>query len=159
MKGAKTYDGDDYKVNDKKKRQQQSNASRHYSKLIDVDIIQVQQISKKTSARDKTSITYYNYGKKGYLKRDYRSKKEWRLVLGKETTTIKEVKKVVRVKEIAAASYTQDDLEDDMDRADVYKAVLAELDTESDILAESEASFEDPIALANRLDAELTDSN
>ena len=36
-------------------------------------------------------------------------------MLGKETATIEEVKKAARIKEIAVASYTQDDLEDDMD--------------------------------------------
>ena len=34
---------------------------------------------------------------------------------------------------------------------------MAELDTDSEILAESEASSEDPIALANRLDTTLSD--
>ena len=46
-----------------------------------------------------------------------------------------------------------------MDQADAHEAALAELDTDSEILAESEASFEDLVALANRLDAILSDSD
>ena len=34
---------------------------------------------------------------------------------------------------------------------------MAELDTDSETLAESEASSKDPVALANRLDATLSD--
>ena len=158
-RSAKTYHGDGHKANDKKKRQHQSTAHDNHPGLMDIDATQTQWVSKKMGARDKTSVTYYNYGKKGYLKRDYYSKKKWRLVLGKETTTIEEVKKVARVREIAAASYIQDDLEDDIDRADALEAALAELDMELDILAESEASSEDPVVLANRLDAEFTDSD
>ena len=82
---------------------------------MDIDATQAQWAGKKTSVRDKTNITYYNYGKKGHLKKECHSKKEWRLVPGKETTTIEEAKKVPRVKDVVAASYTQDDLEDDMD--------------------------------------------
>jgi hypothetical protein len=43
---------------------------------------------RKDSTKDKLGITYYNYGKKGHLKRNYYSKKEWRSVLGKEAATI-----------------------------------------------------------------------
>ena len=75
----------------------------------------------------------------------------------KETATIEEVRKAARIKEIAAASYTQDDLEDDIDQADAYEAALAELDTDSETLAESEASSKDPVALTNRPDAILSD--
>ena len=125
---------------------------------MDVDAAQSQGVGKRNGGgRDKSSITYFNYGKKGYFKRNYRGKKEWRLVPGKETATIEEAKKAPRVKDIAATSYTQDDLEDDIDQANAHEAALAELDTDSEILAESEASSKDPIVLANRLDATLSD--
>lgn len=125
---------------------------------MDVDTAQAQWTNKKTSTRDKTNITYYNYGKKGHLKKECRSKKEWRPVPGRETTTIDEVKKATRVREIAA-SYTQNDLEDDMDRADALEAALVELDTESETLAESEAEPENHPAQAHRPDNEFTDSD
>ena len=112
-----------------------------------MDIGATQWTEKPSGDRDKTSITYYNCGKKSHVKRNYRSKKEWRPVLGKETATIEEVKKVARVKEIAAASYIQEDLEDAMDWDNDLEATLVE----------SETSSKDYDTLIRGLSAELTD--
>lgn len=114
-KGAKTYHADGHKTNDKKKRQYKSTASGTHAGPMDVDAIQ--KAGKKDNAGDKSGITCYNCGKKGHFKHDCQSKKEWRPVPGKETATIDEVKKGVRFQEVAAASYTQDDLEIDIDQA------------------------------------------
>lgn len=46
-----------------------------------------------------------------------------------------------------------------MDRANALEAALVELDIELETLVELEASSEDYVARASRLDAELTDSD
>lgn len=142
--------GNDNKANSKKKRQEKSTAYGTHPDTIDIDIAQTQQVGKKNDTRDKTSITCYNYSKKGHFKRDYRSKKEWRPVLGKEAATIDQAtvgKKGIRVQKVAAASYTQDNLEDNIDRADDLESILAGLETSS----------KGYVALARRLDTELID--
>jgi hypothetical protein len=43
-----------------------------YSSTIDIDANQYID----TTTKDKSDVTYYNYSKKGYFKRDYRSLKK-----------------------------------------------------------------------------------
>jgi hypothetical protein len=82
---------------------------------MDVDATQAQWTNKKGPQKDKREVTCFNCGKKGHYKRDCRStKKDWKPVPGKEVANID--KHGARVIEIAAASYTQDDLEDAADR-------------------------------------------
>ena len=72
---------------------------------MDVDATQRQWNNKKGTSSGKNEVTCFNYGKKGYYKRDYRSpRKDWRPVLGRETATIDKAK--VRVIDITAVSYT-----------------------------------------------------
>ena len=77
-------------------------------------------------------ITYYNYGKKGYFKRNYRSKKEQQLVPRKEATTINQaiVGRKVRIQEVAVASYIQDNLEYNINRTNNQELALTDLDQE-----------------------------
>ncbi len=65
--------------------------------------------------KDKSDITYFNYGKKGYFKRDCRSPKKdgWRPTLGKEAATIDKRIKTIEVS--AYDTYDQDDLEADIE--------------------------------------------
>jgi len=55
--------------NDKKKRHYVSTAFRYYYGPIDIDTNQKDFRPRK----DKSNITYYNYNKKGYFKREYYS--------------------------------------------------------------------------------------
>ncbi|KAL2165753.1 hypothetical protein VTG60DRAFT_3862 [Thermothelomyces hinnuleus] len=81
---------------------------------IYVDAAQKQD--KKKTAKDKSNVTYYNCGKKGHYKRECRaSKKKWQPVPGAEIAKIDQDSGSVR--EVAVASYTQDDLEDAQDQA------------------------------------------
>ena len=106
------------KANDKKKRQPQSTSHGTHSGPMDIGAAQAQWAGRKGGAKDKSGITCYNCDKKGHVKRDCHSK-EWRPVPGKEAVTIGQatVGKKVRIQEVAAASYTQDDLEVDIEQA------------------------------------------
>ncbi|EAQ84694.1 hypothetical protein CHGG_08708 [Chaetomium globosum CBS 148.51] len=107
------------KANDKKKRQPQSTSHGTHSGPMDIGAAQAQWAGRKGGAKDKSGITCYNCDKKGHVKRNCHSKKEWRPVPGKEAVTIDQatVGKKVRIQEVAAASYTQDDLEVDIEQA------------------------------------------
>ena len=113
---------------------------------MDVDAIQQSNRSRFSN------MTCYNCGRRGHLKRDCRApKKRWQPVPGKETATVEGKERVV---EIAAASYTQEDFEDDVERGlrygdDVIEGTeeagsgrdslpagsISDSDTETDLLA------------------------
>ena len=100
-----------YKSNDKKRRHHRSTSHGTHSGPMDVDAAQrLGQHQKKT----RFDITCFNCGKKGHVRKDCRSPKKegWRPVHGKETATVDAC-----VIEVAAASYMQEDLEDDIDKA------------------------------------------
>ena len=74
---------------------------------IDVNTIQ------QTNRLYFSNITYYNYSKKGYFKQDcYIPKKKQQPVSRKEITIVEGKERIV---EIATASYTQEDFEDDVE--------------------------------------------
>ena len=78
-----------------------------YTGPIDIDAIQ------QTNQSRFSNITYYNYSRKGYFKRDYYiPKKKWQPVPRKETATVEGKERIV---EIAAANYTQEDFENDIE--------------------------------------------
>jgi hypothetical protein len=58
-----------YQANDKRRHHLPSTSYRYHRGPIDVDANQRDIRPHK----DKTDVTYYNYGKKGYFKREYRS--------------------------------------------------------------------------------------
>ena len=78
-----------------------------YTRPIDINAIQQLNQSRLSN------MTYYNYSRKGYLKWDcYLPKKKWQPVPRKETVIVEGKERVV---EIVAASYTQEDFEDDVE--------------------------------------------
>jgi hypothetical protein len=144
-KGARTYQpGTHNKPNDKKKRQHQSTSYGTHSGPMDVSAAQAQWAGKKDGAKDKSGITCYNCGKKGHFKRDCRSKKDWRKVPGKETATIDRATQEVRIREVAAASYTQDDLENDIDRTLEREDELTDSACEGDVGTDDQGEVAPP---------------
>ena len=91
-----------------KKKPAISTSSGTYTGPIDVDAIQ------QTNQSRFSNITCYNYSRKGHLKQDYYIPKKKQQPMSRKETTIVEGKE--RVVEIVAASYTQEDFEDDVER-------------------------------------------
>ncbi len=70
--------------------------------------------------KDKTDVTCYNYGKKRHFKRecyspvkDQKPRENWKPVLKKEVMTID---KHIQVFNVNTASYTTEDVEEEVDR-------------------------------------------
>jgi hypothetical protein len=99
-------------ANHGKKRQYKSTSYGTHAGPMDVDATQ----RAGPVRRDKTDVTCYGCGKKGHFKRDCRSSKKngWKPVQGRAETAA--ITKHTPVVEVSAASYTQDDFEDAVDR-------------------------------------------
>jgi hypothetical protein len=99
-------------ANHGKKRQHKSTSYGTHAGPMDVDATQ----RAGPVRRDKSDITCYGCGKKGHFKRDCRSSKKngWKPVQGRAETAA--ITKHTPVVEVSAASYTQDDFEDAVDR-------------------------------------------
>ena len=90
-----------------KKKPTISTLSGTYIGPIDIDAIQ------QSNQLRFSNITYYNYSRKGHFKQDYYlPKKKQQLVSRKETAIVEGKECIV---EIATASYTQEDFEDDIE--------------------------------------------
>jgi hypothetical protein len=112
------------KANDKKKRYHPSTSYGTHAGAMDVSATQ----TKGDTKRDKSGVTCFNVGKKGHFRKECRSpKKDWKPVPGREAATID---KHTRVVEVAAASYTQEDLEYDIERAEGHPP---DYDTDDDV--------------------------
>ena len=101
-----------------KKKPAISTSSRTYTGPIDINAIQ------QTNQSRFNNITCYNYSRKGYLKQDCRLPKKKQQPVPRKETAIVEGKE--RIVEIAAASYTQEDFEDDIERRLQYSDDIIE---------------------------------
>ena len=91
-----------------KKKPAMSTSSGTYTGPIDIDAIQ------QTNRSRFSNITYYNYSRKRYLKRDYYIPKKKQQPIPRKEIAIVEGKE--RIVEIVAASYIQEDFEDNIER-------------------------------------------
>jgi hypothetical protein len=118
-----------YKANDKRKRQHGSTAHGTHQGPMDTSAVQHGHGLRKSNP----DITCYGCGKKGHIRKDCRSsKKDWKTVPGKDVAHITK-ENASRVIDVAAASYTQDDLEYDMEQDDELEATMTQQSSEADL--------------------------
>ncbi|KAK4233178.1 hypothetical protein C8A03DRAFT_19690, partial [Achaetomium macrosporum] len=143
------------KANDKKKRRYPSTAHGTHAGPMDVDAAQREG---RKGRKDKSQVTCFNCGKKGHFKNECRSKKaEWKPVPGKENATIDAA--TVRITEVAAASYTQDDLDDAIDQH--LDSEAGSNDTSESEQPNQRVAFNEPITgddIATRAARQLAES-